>query len=132
LYTSGYAFVGLAEFSFEIDDEGNHSGLWQNTRRKLVLVEWCSWYFVNAQTGEIKEHSIVTTPSWVDRIQPIYRRALNDWGIMYMDIEFSNANKLQITEGLTLVYGNDNKSYWYTGLTSVGRMNLLWVSFSWY
>jgi hypothetical protein len=25
-----------------------------------------------------------------------------------MDIEFSNANKLQITEGLTLVYGNDN------------------------
>jgi hypothetical protein len=21
------------------------------------------------------------------------------------------------------VYGNDNKSYWYTGLTSVGRMN---------
>jgi hypothetical protein len=26
---------------------------------------------VNAQTGEIKEHSIVTTPSWVDRIQPI-------------------------------------------------------------
>jgi hypothetical protein len=40
---------------------------------------------------------------------------------MYMDIEFSNANKLQITEGLTLVYGNDNKSYWYTGLTSVGK-----------
>jgi hypothetical protein len=36
-----------------------------------------------------------------------------------MDIEFL-ANKLQITEGLTLVYGNDNKSYWYTGLTSVG------------
>jgi hypothetical protein len=33
-------------------------------------------------------------------------------------LEFSNANKLQITEGLTLVYGDDNKSYWYTGLTS--------------
>jgi hypothetical protein len=50
--------------------------------------------YFNAQTGEIKEHSIVTTPSWVDRIQPmIYRRALNDWGIMYMDIEFSNASK---------------------------------------
>jgi hypothetical protein len=78
---------------------------------------------VNAQTGEIKEHSIVTTPSWVDRIQPIdfIEEQLNDWGIMYMDIEFSNANKLQITEGLTLVYGNDNKSYWYTGLTSVGK-----------
>jgi hypothetical protein len=47
-----------------------------------------------------------------------------------MDIEFSNANKLQITEGLTLVYGNDNKSYWYTGLTSVGKDELLWVRFS--
>jgi hypothetical protein len=35
-------------------------------------------------------------------------------------LEFSNANKLQITEGLTLVYGDDNKSY-YTGLTSVGK-----------
>jgi hypothetical protein len=35
-------------------------------------------------------------------------------------LEFSNANKLQITEGLTLV-GDDNKSYWYTGLTSVGK-----------
>jgi hypothetical protein len=34
---------------------------------------------------------------------------------------FSNADKLQITEGLTLVYGKDSKSYWYTGLTSVGK-----------
>jgi hypothetical protein len=33
---------------------------------------------------------------------------------------FSNADKLQITEGLTLVYGKDSKSYWY-GLTSVGK-----------
>jgi hypothetical protein len=86
---------------------------------------------VNAQTGEIKEHSIVTTPSWVDRIQPIdfIEEQLNDWGIMYMDIDFSNANKLQITEGLTLVYGNDNKSYWYTGLTSVGKDESAVVSF---
>jgi hypothetical protein len=64
----------------------------------------------------------INTLSWVDRIQPIdfIEEQLNDWGIMYMDIEL-NANKLQITEGLTLVYGNDNKSYWYTGLTSVGK-----------
>jgi hypothetical protein len=27
LYASGYAFVGLADFSFEIDDEEHHSGL---------------------------------------------------------------------------------------------------------
>jgi hypothetical protein len=29
---------------------------------------------VNAQTGEIKEHSIAT-PSWVDRIQPILSKS---------------------------------------------------------
>jgi hypothetical protein len=34
---------------------------------------------------------------------------------------FSNADKLQITEGLT-VYGKDSKSYWYTGLR-LGKMN---------
>jgi hypothetical protein len=42
---------------------------------------------VNAQTGEIK---FINTLSWVDRIQPIdfIEEQLNDWGIMYMDIEF--------------------------------------------
>jgi hypothetical protein len=34
-----------------------------NTRRKLVLVNDVGIILVNAQTGEIKEHSIVTTPS---------------------------------------------------------------------
>ena len=67
---------------------------------------------------------MTTTPSWVDRIQPIdfIEEQLNDWGnYVHGYWNFSNANKLQITEGLTLVYGNDNKSYWYTGLTSVGK-----------
>jgi hypothetical protein len=88
LYASGYAFVGLADFSFEIDDEG--TPFWVVIReRKLVLVGMMQLIIlVNAQTGEIKEHSIVTTPSWVDRIQPIdfIEEQLNDWGIMYMDI----------------------------------------------
>jgi hypothetical protein len=50
------------------------------------------------QTGEIKEHSIVTTPSWVDRIQPIdfIEEQLNDWGIMYMDIEFFECKQMRL------------------------------------
>ncbi|MDC1105233.1 hypothetical protein OAT16_00910 [Prolixibacteraceae bacterium] len=32
----------------------------------------------------------------------------------------SNQGKLQTTDGISLVYGNDGKSYWYSGLTSVG------------
>jgi hypothetical protein len=61
LYASGYAFVGLADFSFEID-EGTpffvtkyekKIGFSGNDAVGIILV--------NAQTGEIKEHSIVTT-----------------------------------------------------------------------
>ena len=33
---------------------------------------------------------------------------------------FSNEGKLTSSEGMTLIYGEDNNSYWYTGLTSVG------------
>ena len=47
---------------------------------------------------------------------------MNDWGEYVKGYwNFSNENKLQITEDLTLVYGKDNKSYWYTGITSVGK-----------
>jgi hypothetical protein len=126
LYTSGYAFVGLADFSFEIDDEGTPFWVVTKYEKKIGFNgnDAVGIVLVNAQTGEIKEHSIATTPSWVDRIQPIdfIEEQLNDWGnYVHGYWNFSNANKLQITEGLTLVYGNDNKSYWYTGLTSVGK-----------
>ena len=60
----------------------------------------------------------------VDRIQPLdlIEHQLNDWGeYVHGYWNFANQDKLQITEGLTLVYGENNKSYWYTGLTSVGK-----------
>jgi hypothetical protein len=126
LYASGYATVGLADYSFEIDDEGTPFWVVTKYEKKIGFSgnDASGIILVNAQTGEIKEHSITTTPSWVDRIQPIdfIEEQLNDWGnYVHGYWNFSNANKLQITEGLTLVYGNDNKSYWYTGLTSVGK-----------
>ncbi len=35
---------------------------------------------------------------------------------------FSNEDKLQVTQrGSATVYGKDNKSYWYTGITSSGK-----------
>jgi hypothetical protein len=53
--------------------------------------------------------------------QKFIEKQLNDWGEYINGYwNFSNEGKLQITEELTLVYGEDNKSYWYTGLTSVG------------
>jgi hypothetical protein len=126
LYFNGYSTTGLTDFSFEIDDEGNPFWVVTMYNKKIGFSgnDATGVVLVDAQTGAIKEHSIVTTPQWVDRIQPIkfIEEQLNDWGeYVHGYWNFSNANKLQITEGLTLVYGQDNKSYWYTGLTSVGK-----------
>lgn len=126
LYLNGYATYGLADFSFEIDDKGIPFWVVTMYEKKIGFSgnDATGVVLVNTQTGEISSHSTANTPKWVDRIQPInfIENQLNDWGeYVHGFWNFSNANKLQITEGLTLVYGNDNKSYWYTGLTSVGK-----------
>ncbi|WP_158729535.1 MULTISPECIES: hypothetical protein [unclassified Flavobacterium] len=126
IYFNGNATVGLTDFSFEIDDAGNPFWIVTKYAKKIGFSgrDAIGVAVVNAQTGAIVEYSIDKTPKWVDRIQPLefIEDQLNDWGeYVHGYWNFSNANKLQITEGLTLVYGNDNKSYWYTGLTSVGK-----------
>ncbi len=126
LYFNGYNTVGLTDFSFEIDDAG--VPYWVVTKYKKQVGfsgnDATGVIVVNAQNGDIKEYNIKNTPAWVDRIQPIsfIKDQLNDWGEYVKGYwNFSNENKLQITEDLTLVYGKDNKSYWYTGITSVGK-----------
>ena len=126
LYLNGYAMVGLEDFSFEIDDKGLPFWVVTTFKKEIGFSgdEATGIVLINAQTGQMKEYSIANTPKWVDRIQPIkfIEEQLNDWGEYVQGYwNFSNENKLQITEGLTLVYGNDNRSYWYTGLTSVGK-----------
>ncbi|MDI1316396.1 hypothetical protein [Flavobacterium sp.] len=126
IYLNGYTTVGLEDYTFEIDDAGNPFWVVTLFEKKIgfggndavgVLV-------VDAQTGTITPYTIANAPQWIDRIQPIsfIEEQLNDWGeYVHGYWNFSNANKLQITEGLTLVYGHNNRSYWYTGLTSVGK-----------
>ncbi len=126
LYFNGYATTGLEDYTFEIDDEGNpywvvtkyekEVGFGGNNAVGVVVLD--------AQTGEIQEYTVDETPTWVDRIQPqdFIEDQLNDWGeYVHGYWNFANENKLQITEGLTLVYGENGKPYWYTGLTSVGK-----------
>jgi len=125
LYFNGYASQGLTDFTFEIDDDG--SPYWVVTKYEKTIgfsgEVATGVLVVNAETGLINEYSIEETPAWIDRIQPEYfiENQLNDWGEFVNGYwNFSNQDKLQITENLTLVYGEDNKSYWYTGFTSVG------------
>ncbi len=126
VYFSGYATVGLEDFSFEIDDKGNP--FWVVTKYKKTVGfagnEATGVLIVNAQTGKVSDYNIENTPLWVDRIQPIHfiEKQLTDWGeYVHGYWNFSNENKLQITEGMTLVYGQNHKAYWYTGLSSVGK-----------
>ncbi|KAF2518170.1 hypothetical protein E0W68_10560 [Flavobacterium salilacus subsp. salilacus] len=126
LYFNGYATTGLEDYTFEIDDEGNP--YWVVTKYKKEVGfggnNATGTVVLDAQTGVIQEYSITETPDWVDRIQPqeFIENQLNDWGeYVHGYWNFANENKLQITEGLTLVYGEDGKPYWYTGLTSVGK-----------
>lgn len=125
LYFHGYWNVGLTDYSFEIDDSG--IPYWVVTKYQKTIgfsgEDATGVVIVNAQTGEIKEYSIANTPKWVDRIQPggFIETQLNDWGNYIKGFwNFSNENKLKITEQVSMVYGDDNNAYWYTGLTSVG------------
>lgn len=126
VYFNGYAAVGLEDFNFEIDDKGNPYWIVTKYKKRIGFAgnDATGVLTVDAQTGEIKEYDINNTPLWVDRIQPIsfIEEQLNDWGeYVHGFWNFSNENKLQTTEGLTLVYGENHKSYWYTGLSSVGK-----------
>src|SRR5690606_33270662 len=113
-------------YNFEIDDNGEPYWIVTKYQKEVGFGgnNAIGVLTVNAQTGEIKEYGINDTPLWVDRIQPIsfIEEQLNDWGEYVQGYwNWSNENKLMITEGLTLVYGENHKSYWYTGLSSVGK-----------
>jgi hypothetical protein len=125
LYFKGYIFVGLTDYTFEIDDDG--TPFWVVTKYHKTIgfagEEASGVVVLNAQTGAIQEYDVAHAPAWIDRIQPaeFVEKQLNDWGLYVQGYwNFSNENKLQITEPVTLVYGEDNRAYWYTGLTSIG------------
>lgn len=125
-YFNGNSTIGLTDFTFEIDETGKPYWVITTYDKKIGFSgdDATGIVLVDAQTGDIKDYSIADAPAWVDRIQPtdLIETQLNDWGEYINGYwNFSNVNKLQITEGMSLVYGKDNKSYWYTGLTSVGK-----------
>lgn len=127
LRNNGFRNVGLTEYSFELDDEGNpywvvttyeNTTLWNNPEATGVVV-------CNPQSGECKWYSISDAPEWVDIIQPesfIIEQIKNYGEFVHGIFNFSDKDKLSMTEHMTTVY-NEGDCYYYTGMSSVGKDN---------
>ncbi len=125
IYFNGFMSKAFTDFTFEIDDDGNPFWVVTKYVKKVGFGgnDAVGVIVVDAGTGEIKEYSIEDAPKWIDRIQPenFIVEQLNDWGEYVKGFwNFSNEDKLTTTKGISLVYGVNNRAYWYTGLTSVG------------
>ena len=127
MYINGLANVGMADFTLEINDEGRPYWVTSLYEHKIGFSgsDAIGVATVDAQTGEVKKYSIKDTPKWIDRIQPqdFIINQINDLGLYikgFLNSVISEEGVLVPTEGTSLVYGDDNKSYWYTGITSSG------------
>lgn len=126
IYMNGYFSTGTTDFSFEIDEEGQPYWVITLFTHAVGFAGDDAYGIitVHAGTGEIKEYGMDDAPAWVDRIQPKYimEQQVYDWGVYVNGFwNFSGQDQLRPTEGMSLVYGDDGRSYWYTGVTSVGR-----------
>ena len=124
--TSGYASLGLTEYSMELDDAGRP--YWVITVFEPTIgfsgEDAVGVLVVDMQTGSIENYSIDEAPAWVDRIQPseFLLSQIDDWG-QYQDgwfnaVFYQNGVR-KATPGMSLVY-SDGESYWYSGIQSVG------------
>lgn len=129
LYFNGYMSTGTTDYTFEIDDEGNPFWVITLFKKKIGFFGDDAYgiLLVEPNTGDIKEYSIEEAPKWVDRIQPenFVESQLSSWGKYPHGFwNLSGKDKKAITSGsVSLVYGNDGKSYWYSGVTSMGSDN---------
>lgn len=127
IYLNGVVNYGMTEFTFEIDDNGRPYWVVSLYEHKIGYGggNAVGTAIVDAQTGKVKVYSIEDTPEWVDRIQPesFVVDQIRDWGLYvngFLNSVITEEGVLLPSEGTSLVYGNDGKSYWYTGITSSG------------
>ena len=127
IYVNGIVNAGMTDFSLEINDDGRPYWVTSLYEHKVGFSgsDAIGVALVDAQTGEVTRYSIDDAPEWIDRIQPdqFVINQINDWGLYvkgFLNSVISEEGVLVATEGTSLVYGNDGKSYWYTGITSAG------------
>lgn len=127
LYMHGYVLKGLTDFTFELNDEG--SPFWTakvfNKNIGFSGNDAVGIAMVNPASGEISYYPKDNVPVWVDRINPAdyVLNQLNWWGNYvhgFWNTVFGKRDMLMTTDGYNIIYGTDNRCYFYTGMSSVG------------
>lgn len=129
IYMNGYASKGLTDMSFEIDERGNPWWVVTVYERKIGFSgeDAIGVVIVNPKNGELKFFDIASAPKWIDRIQPenFIIDQITWWGEYingFWNALFAKKDVLQpSSKELRLVFGEDGKSYWYSGITSTGK-----------
>lgn len=121
---NGFRYVGLTEYTFEINDEGHpywvvttykNRTMHSNPDAEGVVV-------VDAQTGETQYYDVAETPEWVDIVQPreFVEDQIDNWGkLIHGWWNPGHTDMIEKTDLLLTVYV-DGDCYYFTGMTSVG------------
>lgn len=122
---SGFATKCLSdEITFEIDENGRpyyiiptykNTTLWGAPETDGVII-------CDVQTGECKWEPVNSVDPFVDIVYPEYiiKNQISNWGkYVHGCFNFSDKDKLSVTEHITTVY-NEGNCYYYTGMSSVG------------
>lgn len=137
IYFNGFMGKGLAGDTFELDDKGEP--YWTITTYTHAIgvnaSEATGLATVHAVSGKIDFYPLTKLadgsfddsklPAWVDRVQPSYFviPQLSWWGRYvngFWNTLFGKRDMLEVTDGYNVIYGRDQRSYFYTGLSSVG------------
>ncbi|MGL5416143.1 MAG: cell shape-determining protein [Clostridium sp.] len=117
--------AGHTDYTFELDDNGRpyYVITRYDTGIGVLEQEAIGALIIDVQTGESNIYNIEDMPKWVDRIQPkdFIKRHIDKWGtLVHGVLNFSDKDKLKTTDGMNLIY-NNNECFYYTGITSVGN-----------
>lgn len=129
IYMNGYATRGVTDYTFEIDDDGKpyYVATLYNKKVGASGEDAVGVVLVDVDSGSIKEYSIDQAPAWIDRIQPedFIKNQIDWWGEYIEGWVNSWWAKDKVLESsgkeLRLVFGDNGRAYWYSGLTSKGK-----------
>lgn len=119
-----YKDIGLTDYSFEEDLEGNPQWVITAFKHKtgVSTTNVVGVIIVNPVTKEVELYEKGEQPEWVDRVSSINILAeqLKNWG-KYINGWWnpSDTGKLRNTDGIGYVFKEGN-IYFYTGITSYG------------